>query len=37
MNITFKQLRVFVAIARSGTLTQAASQLFMTKGPCRKP
>ncbi|WCF13763.1 LysR family transcriptional regulator [Edwardsiella piscicida] len=32
MNITFKQLRVFVAIARSGTLTQAASQLFMTKG-----
>ncbi|ACR70240.1 LysR family transcriptional regulator [Edwardsiella ictaluri] len=32
MNITFKQLRVFVAIARSGTLTQAASLLFMTKG-----
>lgn len=32
MNITFKQLRVFVAIARGGTLTQAAAQLFMTKG-----
>lgn len=32
MNVTVKQLRVFVSIARSGSLTLAASQLFMTKG-----
>ncbi|MEG1654982.1 MAG: LysR family transcriptional regulator, partial [Hafnia sp.] len=32
MNITFKQLSVFVAIVRSGSMTLAAETLFMTKG-----
>lgn len=32
MNITFKQLTVFVAIVRSGSITAAADTLFMTKG-----
>lgn len=32
MNITFKQLSVFVAIVRSGSMTLAAEALFMTKG-----
>lgn len=32
MNITFKQLSVFVSVARNGTMTRAAQTLFMTKG-----
>ena len=32
MNVTFKQLSVFVSIACYGTMTQAAEALFMTKG-----
>ena len=32
MRITLKQLSVFVAIARHGTMTRAADVLFMTKG-----
>ncbi|CAM3275400.1 MULTISPECIES: LysR substrate-binding domain-containing protein [Yersinia] len=32
MDITLKQLKVFLAVAQSGNLTVAASQLFMTKG-----
>ncbi|CAI2021386.1 CysJI operon transcriptional activator [Serratia proteamaculans] len=32
MNITFKQLSVFVSVARNGTMTRAAQALFMTKG-----
>jgi DNA-binding transcriptional LysR family regulator len=32
MNITFKQLSVFVSVAGNGTLTRAAQMLFMTKG-----
>nr|ALG88712.1 CysJI operon transcriptional regulator [Pectobacterium carotovorum] len=32
MNITFKQLSVFVSVACNGTLTRAAQTLFMTKG-----
>ncbi len=32
MNITFRQLSVFVSIARHGSMTAAADALFMTKG-----
>ncbi|WP_455812651.1 LysR substrate-binding domain-containing protein [Pseudomonas graminis] len=32
MNVTFKQLRVFVTIAHSGSMTRAADELSMTKG-----
>lgn len=32
MNITLKQLSVFLAIARHGSMTSAADSLFMTKG-----
>lgn len=32
MNITLKQLSVFLAIARNGSMTLAADSLFMTKG-----
>lgn len=32
MDITLKQLKVFLAVARSKNLTAAAAQLFMTKG-----
>ncbi len=32
MNITLKQLEVFVAVARHGNLTLASDALFMTKG-----
>ncbi|CNI04822.1 MULTISPECIES: LysR substrate-binding domain-containing protein [Yersinia] len=32
MNITFKQLSVFVSIVRHGSMTLAADSIFMTKG-----
>ncbi|AKA38686.1 LysR substrate-binding domain-containing protein [Yersinia ruckeri] len=32
MDITLKQLKVFLAVAQSNNLTAAAAQLFMTKG-----
>ncbi len=32
MNVTLKQLSVFVATARHGSMTQAADTLYMTKG-----
>ncbi|WP_447889750.1 LysR family transcriptional regulator [Serratia fonticola] len=31
MNVTFKQLSVFVSIAHNGSMTLAAEALFMTK------
>lgn len=32
MNVTLKQLRVFVTIAHGGSMTRAADELSMTKG-----
>jgi len=34
MKITFKQIEVFVAIAKTGNMTQAADLLFMTQSAC---
>lgn len=34
MKITIKQIEVFVAIAKSGNMTQAANSLFLTQSAC---